>query len=154
MQDGLIELAKNVKFRRHSNQFQNKLKEDLKNIKNESKVIIAADKTRNHYKIEKEEYKELLQNNITKEYKKSNDKLVEKITNGDKDIAVELEIDDRLYCTVKRESYITLKDHKPNFMNNPKCRVLNPCKSELGKVSKKMLSEIFSDVKVKSQLQQ
>ena len=79
---------------------------------------------------------------------------MEKITNGDKDIAVELEIDDRLYCTVKRESYITLKDHKPNFMNNPKCRVLNPCKSELGKVSKKMLSEIVSDVKVKSQLQQ
>ena len=49
---------------------------------------------------------------------------------------------------------MTLKDHKPNFMNNPKCRVLNPCKSELGKVSKQMLSEIVSVVKNKSQLQQ
>ena len=39
-------------------------------------------------------------------------------------------------------------------MNSPKCRVINPTKSELGKVSKQMLSQIISVVKVKSQLQQ
>ena len=29
-------------------------------------------------------------------------------------------------------------------MNNPKCRLINPCKSELGKVSKKILSNAVS----------
>ena len=39
-------------------------------------------------------------------------------------------------------------------MNNPKFRVINPTKSELGKVSKQMLTEIISAVKSKSQLLQ
>ena len=47
--DGLCALAKNLKFEKVRDNFQKTLKEDLKNIKNEDKVIIAADKTRNHY---------------------------------------------------------------------------------------------------------
>ena len=39
-------------------------------------------------------------------------------------------------------------------MNNPKFRVINPTKSELGKVSKQMLTKIISAVKTKSQLLQ
>ena len=57
---------------------------------------------------------------------------------NDKKVATELEIDDRMYCTAKRDTFITLKDHKRQFMNNPKFRVINPTKSELGKVSKQM----------------
>jgi hypothetical protein len=37
----------------------------------------------------------------------------------------------------KREEFISLKDHKENFVNNPKCRLINPAKSgESGKLSK------------------
>ena len=43
---------------------------------------------------------------------------------------------DRVYKTTKRQAFVTLKDHKPNFRNNPKCRLLNPTKTELGRVSK------------------
>ena len=154
LQDGLCEIAKNLEFRKITNQFQNKLKDDLKEIKNEEKVIIAADKTRNFYKMEKEMYEKLLNNNITKDYKKVDDKLADRIAKEDKKAAIELEVADRMYCTTKRESFITLKDHQENFMNNPKCRVLNPTKSELGKVSKQMLEKIISTVKTKSQLQQ
>jgi hypothetical protein len=39
-------------------------------------------------------------------------------------------------------------------MNNTKCRLINPTKSELGLVSKQMLAKIVSTVKSKSQLQQ
>ena len=39
-------------------------------------------------------------------------------------------------------------------MNNTKCRLINPTKSELGRVSKQMLAKIISTVKSKSQLQQ
>ena len=46
---------------------------------------------------------------------------------------------DRIEQFVEREAYVTLKDHKENFLNNPKCRLINPSKSKMGKVSKKYL---------------
>ena len=36
----------------------------------------------------------------------------------------------------EKPAYITLKDHKENFKINPKCRLINPAKSELEKVAK------------------
>ena len=46
--------------------------------------------------------------------------------------------------------FITLKDHKENFSSHPKCRLINPAKSNLGKVSKSILEKITSNVKVKT----
>ena len=66
-QEGMAEIAKNLKFRKVRSQFQNKLKDDLKDIRREDRVIVAADKTRNHYKMDKQQYKDLLNNNITKD---------------------------------------------------------------------------------------
>ena len=57
----------------------------------------------------------------------------------DKKIATKLNIEDRIYQTTEREAFATLKDHKDNFRTNPKCRLLNPTKPEIGKVSKKIL---------------
>jgi hypothetical protein len=153
-QDGLIDIARNLKFKSINDQFQNKLKNDLRDIKNEKKVITAADKTRNYYKMDKQIYREHLNNNITKDYKKTDQKVVNDITEDGKKVATDLEIADRVYCTTKRDTFITLQDHKKQFMNNPKFRVINPTKSELGKVSKQMLTEIISAVKSKSQLLQ
>ena len=42
--------------------------------------------------------------------------------------------------------YVTLKDHKPNFYNNPACRLINPAKSEMGHISKNILSKIVKSV--------
>ena len=47
---------------------QNQMSDDLKNIRREEKVIIAADKSIN--KAEKNQYKEYLLHNITKDHKK------------------------------------------------------------------------------------
>ena len=41
---------------------------------------------------------------------------------------------------------LTLKDHKPNFQNNPTCRLINPRKSEIGKISKQILDRINTKV--------
>ena len=153
-QDGLCEIAKNIEFREVKDSFQKKLKDDLKAIRNDKKVIVAADKTRNYYRMDKERYKELLNNNITKDYKKVDDKVIKDITRNDQKEALKLEVADRVYCTSKRDSFITIKDHKQNYMNNTKCRLINPCKSEMGMISKQMLSKIITDVKTKSQLHQ
>ena len=49
-------------------------------------------------------------------------------------------------CYARRPSFITIKDNKPNFRNNTKCRLINPAKNELGLVSKKYLEEIIANV--------
>ena len=59
-----------------------------------------------------------------------------------KAIATKLHLDDRINITAKREAFITLKDHKPNFVNNPTCRLINPAKAEVGKISKQLLDRI------------
>ena len=54
----------------------------------------------------------------------------------------------------KQQAFITLKDHKDNFANHPTCRLINPAKSELGKVSKQILDRINSEIRTKTKLNQ
>ena len=54
----------------------------------------------------------------------------------------------------KKKAFITFKDHKPNFINNPKCRLINPAISNIGKVSKNLLDVINSKIRRKSGLLQ
>ena len=63
-------MIKNIQFKSIKNDFQNKLKEDINEIKNSNKIFVPADKSRNIYKMEKEQYNKLLHENITKTYKK------------------------------------------------------------------------------------
>jgi len=74
------------------------------------------------------------------------------ITHEAKALAHSLDIDDRVMITSEKEAYITLKDHKPNFLNNPTCRLINPTKSELGKVSKRITESINRSVLQKTNL--
>ena len=47
----------------------------------------------------------------------------------------------------KQNCFITLKDHKPNFQNNPTVRLLNPVKNELGQISKTILDKIYVNIR-------
>ena len=69
-EDDLIDLVKNIKFRKVRNDFQMKLHEDLRKVRSLKKTF--ADKTSNMYRYEKKEYRHLLQNEVTTTYKKSN----------------------------------------------------------------------------------
>ena len=87
-------------------------------------------------------YKSLLQENITKIYKKVNPNTMNSVELEAKEIAKKLHLKDRVNTTAKREAFITLNDHKPNFANNPNCRLINAAKSEIGKISKEILDRI------------
>ena len=50
--------------------------------------------------------------------------------------------------------FITLKDHKDNFLNNPSVRLINPAKNEMGRISKTILDNINNAVKHTLQLNQ
>ena len=108
----------------------------------------------NIYKVDPSEYKELVKKNVEAEYKKENVRNVQKINKAHKKIVNKLEIEDRVYKTVSRECFVSLKDHKDNFQNNPKCRLLNPTKCELGKVSQQILSKKLAIIRRKSELNQ
>ena len=99
-------------------------------------------------------YNDLLQKNITKAYKKVTPKTTNPIEVKAKSVAKKLDLEDRVNITAKREAFITLKDHKPNFVNNPTCRLINPAKSEIGKISKQILDRIKTNIVTKLRLNQ
>ena len=87
------------------------------------------------------EYEKLLRDNITSKYKLAPVDSVNNINRELKLIASRLGIGNRLETMNKTNAFITLKDHKENFENNPKCRLINPAKSQLGIVSKQILEK-------------
>ena len=60
------------------------------------------------------------------------DKFISKKKNG-----VEL----RVNVTSKNELSVTLKDYKANCRNKPTCRLVNPRKAEIGRISKDVMIE-------------
>ena len=141
-------MIKNIEFRPYSSPFQNNLKRDIQNINNTNEVIVPADKTSNHYGLTTREYEELLQKNIQKDYKKIE---VNEIVN-DVIIVENLNIHDRVMYVPPQKCFVSLKDHKENFVNDPKCRLLNPTKIEVAKVSKQILSRVVERLREKTKL--
>ena len=71
-ENDLVELIRNIKFRKIRNTFQEELEEDIKLIKKSNKTMTFADKTSNMYRLTKEEHDQLIMNPITSTYKKAN----------------------------------------------------------------------------------
>lgn len=153
-ENDLFNMIKNIKFKTIKSDFLDELSNDLSMINNSSQVFAFADKTRNMYEMAKESYTKLLSDNITKTYKKTSDNAYLATNREAKTIATKLGIADRSYCMAKKPSFITLKDHKENFESSPKCRLINPAKSELGKVSKVITEKLVSAIKDNTNLTQ
>lgn len=90
-------------------------------IKNENRLFVKGDKSTNFYKLQATKYNQLLNDNITKTYKKADNNQLSKIDAEAKAITKKLGIDDRVEVTAQAEAFVTLKDHKDNFANRPTC---------------------------------
>ena len=88
------------------------------------------------------EHSKLLKENVTKTYKKAPEKLQKSINLEAKSIASKLKLSDRIEKLAEAPAYVTLKDHKENFRSKPSCRLINPSKNEIGKISKIILEKI------------
>ena len=75
-------------------------------------------------------------------YKQCSEKKVKNISYNSKLIAQELSIDDRVEKMLEIEAYITVKDHKEGFQHKLSSRLLNPSKSDTGKICKNILDQI------------
>ena len=141
-EEDVIKLLETIKFRDTKGYFQDTLANDLKKINSSDKMFVFADKTRNIYETSLDTYNKLLHDNITKTYKHGSEENISEINNELNHIANKLSIGNRIECMKKREAFISLKDHKENFQTNPKCRLINPAKSDSGKISKSILDRL------------
>ena len=73
--NNLTLMVNNIEFRNINNDFQN-----INEIKTCNEILVSADKSRNLYKLEKDQNQKFLKEKITKTYKKSTNKKIEKIT--------------------------------------------------------------------------
>ena len=72
-------MIKNVQFKKVNKSFQSQLSEDIKQIKRDCKIFRPADRFRNIYKMDMETNENLLHENTTKTYKKSDKKEIRAI---------------------------------------------------------------------------
>ena len=153
-EEDLMDMIQKVSFKTTNNPFQDTLRHDIDHIKESKDLLIFADKTRNLYDLDRDSYMKLLTNNVTKTYKKANNQVYNDINREAKELASKLDIADKVECMAKTEAFVTLKDHKEDFNSNPKCRLINPAKSEIGKVSKRIIEKINEEVKSLSNVNQ
>ena len=108
-EDELLDMVRNIKFRRVRDDFQGKLKDDIKQINNSSKALTFADKTTNLYDLDKTQYDKLLHQTVTKTYKKAKKNISNIINEEAKDLATELDIEDRMESMAKQQAFISFK---------------------------------------------
>ena len=140
-EDDLVRIVKELKFRKVKNNFQTKLREDMKQVQTSKKTLTPADKTSNMYRLHKNDYQNLLRNAITTSYKKANKNIGSKINKEGIKFAKQANILDKIEINGKGNSFITLKDYKENFTNHPTTRLTSPCKNEIGRISKHILDK-------------
>ena len=138
-------MIKNV-FKNVNNTFQTQLLNDVKKIEDSDKTFIPADKSRKIYLLSKDEYQKLLLKSVTKTYKMTNRRNVYGINNEAKSIAIQLSIDNRIERIYENDSYITIKYHKEDFLSKISCRLINPSKSDVRKISKTMLDKMITKI--------
>ena len=69
-------------------------------------------------------------------------------------IGEKLGLNDRIDKMNKSEAFITIKDTKERFPDKIDCRLINPAKSNIGKISKTILDRINDQVRKITKLQQ
>ena len=95
-----------------------------------------------------------MRDNITSIYKIADNEVEEQINNKAQSITDELLISDRVGIMPRKKAYITVKDHKKEFRNNIICRLINPTKPNIGRISKQFLDRINQTIKSQLELKQ
>ena len=125
-------MIRNAEFTNIRNEFRDHLNRDIESIRSTKNVLVFADKSTNLYELSRENYQKLLHENITQTHKKAPKNAKQDIDRKTKSFVKTLKIEDRMECYSNQHAYITLKDHKENFRNNTKCRLINPFKIGVG----------------------
>ena len=139
----LLNIPKSLKFRNiRRSDLQDDLNKFTSNLKKSKDVIVSADKTRNLYRMDVDNYNKLLLENITKEYKKTSMTDVNIVNKKSAELANKLNLADRMEVYTDANANFLVKDHKENWPSKVSVRLINPSKTDLGRVSKQLLQEL------------
>lgn len=155
----LAHLVRTIEFKDNLRcDFQSNLKTFISDLKKSDEVLVPADKSRCFYKMKPGDYRQLVKNNITKDYKQAPPSALNEANRKAREVAEELELDDRIQVHSENPAFVSLKDHKENFrckdLGKKPCRLINPAKPDVGKVSKIILQAVTSEIKLKTGLNQ
>ena len=149
-----MDMINNLEFKRFNNEFQSNLRNDIRDIRESNKLFVSADKFRNIYKASKASYERMMHENVTKTYKKCNTNKPNSINFKAKQIARKLKIDDRVEKLDENETYVAIKDHKEGFPDEISCCFINPPKTDVGKIRKKILDRVNNTILEKNKINQ
>ena len=138
----MIKMIKNIEFRKNKCTFQTKLTWDIKKTNESNELLIPADKSRNIYIMQKDDYNKYIKDNVTKTCKRSTADRLKNINYKIKLLAEKLAIGDRIEKMKATEAYTTVKDHKESFPHKFSFHLINPSKSDIGQISKNLLDKI------------
>ena len=144
----MIGMVKEIKFRKMRNNIQQKMYEDMRRFKESENIFVKSDKSGNLYEIEKEKYKQMMFKEMVKNYKKAPSDLEKELNNEAKMLAHRLGIVDRVEKYNTKNCFITIKDHKSDFKIHPECRLINPAKTQIGRISKIIVQEICDSLRL------
>ena len=80
-----------------------------------------------------------MHDNIKKTYKKCNNDKTKTIKLKEKKMASKLKLEDWIQILDDHDAYIFIKNHKEGFPDKISCCLINPSKSDIGKISKQIL---------------
>ena len=153
-EEDFFTMVKSIKFREPHGEFQRSLRKDINMFKNSEKIITFSDKTNNLYGLEQDDYKKILKENITRDYKKCDEGIVDKINAEASDLIRSNSIKGKVPKFEESDAFISIKDHKDQFPTSIPCRLINPAKTHIGKISKLILDKINQQIRVKANLTQ
>ena len=144
----MIGMVKEIKFRKMRNNIRQKMYEDIRRIKEPDGIFVKSDKSGNLYEIEKGRYKQMMFQEVVKHYRKAPPDLEKELNSEAKMLAHRLGIVDRVEKYNTKNCFITIKDHKSDFKANPECRLINPAKTQIGRVSKIIVQDISASLRL------
>ena len=115
-ENGLVDLVKDIKFENRPNPFQQKLKKDVTEIRQESRVHVAGDKSTNFHKMSPRKYNEFLDKSIQMEYKKANPQAARDIRTSHQKMVEDLELQNRVFTnTIKAACRVLARFYRQLF---------------------------------------
>lgn len=157
-EDDFLAMIGNVKYKPVRNQFQDKLKDEIREIKNLDKITVFADKTKNQYRVTVAEYEKKVVNTITDVYRSVKPEVLEKVNKESAKLARTFKttkdqtLADRIDRSTQNSSFVSFKDHKRGFPGRVETRLINPSKNNLGQISKNILDSINTTLLIETKL--
>lgn len=106
-------------------------------------MYIKGDKSQKLYILWKANSEKLLTGAIIDKYKKA----VLNWEEGINKYAAKLKIDNRIGKMEKKQAIIMLKNFKTYFRSKPKCRLINPTKNQVKRISKVILERLYKELR-------